>query len=167
MLLLSKGIVYTLISLWRYKCHWTPYEPNTWRTQCSHWYTQHIKNSALLLITFHTNHSTHSLDNARNTKAASSWTQKILTLIELYRCPQLENQGKLMMHLSKKVAAKMRYRLIKKGITIYFMVLCTLSKFWSTEEKLNNFSFCLYAFRTVPSKITDRRAIGTAGISTN
>lgn len=41
-----------------------------------------------------TNHSAHSLDNARNTKADSSCMQKMLTLIELYHCPQFENEGK-------------------------------------------------------------------------
>jgi len=50
-------------------------------------------------------------------------------LIPLYHCPQFENQGKLMMHSSKKVAAKMRNWLIKKGMTIYFMVLWAHRKF--------------------------------------
>lgn len=76
-------------------------------------------------------------------------------------------KGKLMTRLSDKVAAKMRNGLIKKEMTIYFTALCALRKFWHIEKKLNNFSFCLYALRTMPSKITDRRVIGTAGISTN
>lgn len=54
----------------------------------------------------HTNHSTHSLDNARNTKAASWCMQKIPTLIPLYHCPQFEKSREIDDALVKESSCK-------------------------------------------------------------
>lgn len=140
---------------------WTEYTENSLQSLL---HPIHREFHTAINKTPHTSHSSQSRQCQEHENA--SWCmQKIPSLMPLYHCPQSESQGKPMMHLPKKVAAKMKKWLIKTERTIYFMVSCALGKFWRTEDKLNNDSFC--ALRTMPSKITDRTVIGPAGISTN